>query len=116
MMYKFAVFLNDNQISNSVCVQTPRIDVDYVDYSPIPPIFDSIKQFYDKEEKHVLIIWDFPQSVFGDKIKYEIQSPNKSIPDIISELPYKISTRTSVKNITLEIRTISIIDDKQCKG
>eukprot|EP01083_Nonionella_stella_P036739 100244_1 len=44
--YKFAMFLNDKQISNEVSAQTPADDFDpNHGYSPSPPVMASIRKY-----------------------------------------------------------------------
>eukprot|EP01084_Bolivina_argentea_P073529 133428_1 len=110
-LYKFGVFLNGKQISNTVSVRTSARGFNPPYYSPLPPTLKSIKQYYDRDAKYILITWDHPD-VFGDSIVYKILLSNKSEHEVV-ELPYKISALFSIE---IKICTISIINGKRYEG
>eukprot|EP01084_Bolivina_argentea_P268312 455682_1 len=112
-LYTFGVFLNGKQISNSLSVQTVPINFNINNYSPSPPSLDTMKQFYDKNKQNILIIWNCPKCVFGDKIIYKIVSLDKSQSEEIVKLPYKISV---LERIDVKITTIAIVNGKRYEG
>eukprot|EP01083_Nonionella_stella_P144724 452339_1 len=114
--YKLAIFLNDKQISNEVSTQTPMAHFDRKDgYVPSAPSVDSIRKYYDKNEEHVLFIWDYPKLVLGDRIIYQIKRSDHSQNEEIDALPYTISAM-DLSDCEIQIRTKSIIDGKQFEG
>ncbi len=112
--YKCAVFRNNEQISNTVIFQTPSSESmeETESYIPLPPLKNSVTLFYDKNKENILVLWDCPKSIFGDKIIYKIQISNKKECDEILELPYKIPLFSLTAPIKLNITTISIINNE----
>eukprot|EP01084_Bolivina_argentea_P158392 275908_1 len=108
-IYKFAVFLEEKQMSNIVTVQTP-VENAMNNYTPLPPLRESVKQYYDENKENILIVWDYPKLTFGDKIIYKIKSTNKIEEEQIITLPYILPITSSAT--MLSITTISIIDNK----
>eukprot|EP01084_Bolivina_argentea_P276736 472261_1 len=112
--YRFAIFLNGKQISNAVSVKTSPINFNpNNNYIPQSPPIHSIEKYYDNDKKNICLIWDYPNSVFGDKIVYKIKSSNKIESEEIVYLPYKIS---NTSNVHIEITTIAIINNKRYEG
>eukprot|EP01084_Bolivina_argentea_P276735 472260_1 len=109
----FAIFLNGKQISNVVSVKTPIDSNPNNNYIPQSPLIDTIEKYYDEDKRNILLVWDYPNSVFGDKIIYKIKSSNKIESEEIVYLPYKIS---NTSNVHIEITTIAIINNKRYEG
>eukprot|EP01084_Bolivina_argentea_P010718 19980_1 len=114
--YRIVLFCDEKEISNSVIVKssTKGFNPNKEKYIPSPPSVKTVNQYYDETKENILVIWDYPNDVFGDEIIYQIQSSHQQKPVKIKELPYKMPAMFA--NSELKITTISIIDGIRYEG
>eukprot|EP01083_Nonionella_stella_P069615 185671_1 len=114
--YTFAIFLNEAPVSNTISLRTPSIGFNpTTNYAPSPPSIESVTKYYDANKANILLLWDFPNLVFGDAIVYEVDSSNNKQHEEVLGLPYKVPFPVP-QNMRIKLRTVSIVDGIRYPG